>query len=220
MASTTLQLVDRVRRNILNSGDRETFTDLEIISEGLNPTAREVVAVALAASKSETITTVAGTREYSVPAAISPFIRNAAMTYGASRKRLLWREHAENVTDTSSGEPQWWSFWNNKLEFAPTPSASGQTIYVDAYGGPAPAVEQSPAASTDEFDFARDEEDALVFGASSVMAAIDREPEREQTFFQRYQSKLQQIRMKLAPDNDVPASIDDGFQEDAFFTFI
>lgn len=218
MASTTLQLVDRVRRNILNSGDRETFTDSDIIADGLNPIAREIAAVALAITKSDTITTANGTRSYAVPSSVSPMVRSAAITYGSSRKRLIWREHAENVTDTTSGEPVYWSLWEDKIELVPTPN-SIDTVFVDAYGGPAPAVEQSPAASTDELGLGRDVEDALVYGASSLLSAIDREPEREQTFFQRYQAKLNQLRQKLAPDNDVPLSIDDGFTDDAYFIF-
>lgn len=215
--ATTAALVDRVRILMVNRGTRATYTDADIISAALNPVAREVSAVALVSSKSSQTTSVAQQQDYSLPTAITPFLKMSKITYGSTRKELIYLDNNVMSKELVYGEPEYWTIWDNKLRLYPIPSASAETIRLDAYGGPIPCTEQSPAASTDELSFPADAEDALVYGAAAIMCGVDREMERAAFYKSEYNGKLGQIRSRLAPNEDRPVSIQDRFEGDAYF---
>ncbi len=214
--ATTLALVERVRDLLIEDGSRETFTDAQVIRTALNPIAREIAALALSESETETITTAAGTRDYSLPAAIVPFVRIASITFGDDRRPMAWIDRSQMAQSTSVGEPAVYSIWNNRIYFDPAPNAVF-TVYIDAWHGGDVAVASNPAASTDEFQFTADVEDCLVWGSASMLSAINSEREKEARFSERYGNKISQLRQKLQPDSGVPASITDEFDEDAYF---
>lgn len=206
MASTRA-LVDRIRIMTVQIGPRSTLTDDQIIASAVNPTAREVAAEALAASKSVTITLSGGVASYSFPSSVSPFMRAASVTFGSAKKPLTYLDRAEIalVLAAGSGEPRHWSVWDNRFIVAPTP-ISAETVYLDAYGGPAPCGETTPASSLDELGFPADAEDAVVFGASAIISAVTNEPKRQESNDALYRAKLATIRKRFAPDADNPQS--------------
>lgn len=216
MASTTAELVARVRDLLVDSGTGKTFSDDVVIRSGLNPTAREIAVLALSESDSVTLATVGGTRSYNLPAGIVPFVRISAITHGASRTPLAYMERSDMAQQTSTGTPTHWTIYANTIQFHPIPSGV-DTVYIDAENGADAAVVSDPAAITDEFGFTRDVEDALVYGSASVLCAINREPEREASYARKYADKISQLRRKLQPDGQGLACIDQRDASDDYF---
>lgn len=214
--STTAQLVERIRILAIQVGARSTITDKEILQVGVNPIARAVVAQALTISKSTTIPVLAGTASYAVPSTVAPFLKASAVNYGTAKTVLEWKDNTFIAGLTTTGQPLYWTFWDNKIRLGPVPVAN-DTLYFDAYGGPTPCVEQTQAATTDELIFPSDAEDAVVYGSALVVCTVTNETTRQRAYAEMYQQKLVEIKQRLNPSGDIAATIQDGFPDDAAF---
>ena len=191
--STTASLVNRIRVLAVQSGSRSKIEDADLISTALNPSARKVAADCLNYSKFETITLQVGLSIYSLPSTLAPFLRAASVTLGVNRWPLAWVLYENLAQITSSGQPSYWTIFDNKFIVRPTPSAA-DTIYIDAFGAAPPCAEITPASSTDELGFLLDAEDAVVFDAASVLCMITK---KQNNYDQQAVAAMSRVKRRL-----------------------
>jgi hypothetical protein len=217
MATATVTLVNRVLENALQAGDRGAYTAAQVIQIALNPAVREVAAAALTNAKSTTIAVVAGTQDYAISSLVAPFFKSSAILWGPTRRPVVYRDNSIIQAMTYSGEPEFWTLFDNKLRLGPRVGASG-TLYVDAYGGPPPLVETTPASGADELGWRADAEDVAVLRASQHMCTLVGEGERGRDYERMFVERLALLRQVLAPDDDAVVRIpiasawDDGLE--------
>lgn len=204
MSNATTTLVGRIQDLVLQGGSRKTLTPLQIIRSGLNPAARRVNAEALVASKSETISVLAGTQDYALPAGTTPFLRSSAILWGDERRQVVYRDNSFIAQLTGSGDPEYWTLWGEGMRIGPRPRSNG-TLYVDAHGGPPPCTESDTPAVVDELRFPSDAEDAAVFEAARILCVIVGEDARGTKYERMAMERMAALRRRLAPDDDEPA---------------
>lgn len=195
---TTATLLDRIRQYAVQSGSGASHEDKIIIATCLNPAARRVAASVLAASRSETVAVTGGNQYADIPSTLQPFVRSSAVLYGAARRPLTYVSNEEIARLTGTGEPEYWTLFNNRIRVGPTPASAG-TIYLDAYGGPAPCAEQTPAATTDELGFPADAEDAVCLAAASTYCVMLGESTRASQYAELAAEALRTARLRLSP---------------------
>jgi len=165
------------------------------------------------------LATAAGQAFYPIPASVVPFIRATSVRIGADRRALEHRTNSEIASISTVGQPLYWTYWDNALRLGPVPTGV-ETIFFDAYGGPAPALEVTPASVVDEILFSPDAEDAVVYGSSSSLCAITNESSRAADYAALYKSKIDIIRARLSPSADAYSNRDqvrDAFRGDNNF---
>lgn len=207
--STTPDILLRIRDNIRDNGPGVKYDDEIYVRSAVNPTLREMEASGLSSTASGTILSVATQASYTLPTSLRTAYLIEGVFYGAAKIPLHWREHRDNAAFVGgNGTPQFWCQWGStgKIEVSPAPSASGETIYIEAFASPFYAT---PTSIADELQLALDNEDCLVAGSSWRMGIIDSEFAKAGHYLQQYKTRIQLIREKLSPDHGDLASLTD-----------
>jgi len=121
---------------------------------------------------STSVTTTAGTRNYTLPsdykAMQEVFYRRSGATERSALTRLdKERFDARHPDTAATGTPEHWTIWKGELLLGPTPDTSGDTIIMDYHAFAADLSNGSPGNSN---AFTEQFADALRWGAAIMLA--------------------------------------------------
>lgn len=216
---TTPALILRIRDLVRDGDTRFRYDDDVYVRSAINPTLRELEQNSFTRSRTATITLVGGQADYpflTTPnlSALGPIYAVERVSFGSSERPLRWKERFTHVGPPTTGEPVFWTLWNDGISFDPIPATGGEIVRLDVYCSPLVVTESSPPV--DELQLTADIEDALVLGSAFRMALIDSEFIRARELRVLYAERLSALRAKMNPDRGDMPSVEDGSGMDDF----
>lgn len=139
-----------------------------------------------------TTTSVSGTREYAYPTSAIAIRR---VEYDGDKvEPAPWGMDSDPKTSTTevSGDPKWYSLWNDEIIFYPTPSATGDTIKIFTFNEPQAISSSSTLEIPTLYHL-----DIIDFGLS-VFYAKDGNQSMSQFYDRKWQENLARIKRTQA----------------------
>lgn len=199
-SKTVQNVIDRARSylNETKSSTTGFFTDTELLrwtDEGV----RDIVAKTHCLQQTDTITLSGSTFEYTFSGASNYLTIETCVYYNGTDYKGLPRIDIPNIgrTATSSGTPDYWYEWGDKIGIWPLPTSSysGNSIYV--YYVPQPTT---LTATTDPIQIPAIYDNPLIWYVCAQGKIKDRKFQEAALFMQRYDATVDRYRVDLVKE--------------------